>query len=30
MSDVNLKYSIEKFELKRQLDVAHFQHLQHL
>lgn len=30
MSDVNLKYSIEKFELKRQLDAAHFQHLQHL
>lgn len=30
MQDVNLKYNIEKFELKRQLDAAHFLHLQSL
>ena len=30
MQDVNLKYDIEKFELKRQLDATSFQHLQNL
>ena len=30
MPEEKLKYSIEKFELKRQLDAAYFQHLQNL